>query len=108
ALNQRGEVVGVYRILRILTERKAAREKGKYADIQAAHYATRGASMRSTRASGRVGGRSATGTTSGRAISCRPMVKGPLTVTEIIAFHAGGYGFVPYGLWASRVGYKIG
>ena len=26
------------------------------------------------------------------------MVKGPLTVTEIIAFHAGGYGFVPYGL----------
>ncbi len=35
-----------------------------------------------------------------------PMVKGPLTVTEIIAFHAGGYGFVPYGLRASRVGYK--
>ena len=34
------------------------------------------------------------------------MVKGPLTVTEIIAFHAGGYGFVPYGLRASRVGYK--
>ena len=29
------------------------------------------------------------------------MVKGPLTVTEIIAFHAGGYGFVPYGLTAS-------
>ena len=27
-----------------------------------------------------------------------PMVKGPLTVTEMIAFHAGGYGFVPYGL----------
>ena len=36
----------------------------------------------------------------------QPMVKGPLTVTEIIAFHAGGYGFVPYGLRASRVGYK--
>ena len=35
-----------------------------------------------------------------------PMVKGPLTVTEIIAFHAGGYGFVPYGLRSSRVGYK--
>ncbi len=34
------------------------------------------------------------------------MVKGPLTVTEIIAFHAGGYGFVPYGLRSSRVGYK--
>jgi len=34
------------------------------------------------------------------------MVKGPLTVTETIAFHAGGYGFVPYGLRASRVGYQ--
>jgi hypothetical protein len=34
------------------------------------------------------------------------MVKGPLTVTEQIAFHAGGYGFVPYGLRSSRVGYQ--
>src|SRR5215207_7180806 len=36
--NQRGEVVGVYRILRVLTERKTARERGKYADIQPATY----------------------------------------------------------------------
>ena len=35
-----------------------------------------------------------------------PMVKGPLTVTELIAFHAGGYGFTPYGLRASRLGYR--
>ena len=34
------------------------------------------------------------------------MVKGPTTITEMIAFHAGGYGFVPYGLRSSRVGYK--
>ena len=34
-----------------------------------------------------------------------PMVKGPLTVTEVIAFHAGGYGFVPYGLKSSRLAY---
>jgi len=34
------------------------------------------------------------------------MVKGPLTVTEIIAFHAGGYGFVPYGMRGSQVGSK--
>jgi hypothetical protein len=34
------------------------------------------------------------------------MVKGPLTVTEMIAFHAGGYGFVPYGLRASRLGFQ--
>jgi hypothetical protein len=34
------------------------------------------------------------------------MVKGPTTITEMIAFHAGGYGFVPYGLRSSRVGFK--
>ena len=34
------------------------------------------------------------------------MVKGPTTITEMIAFHAGGYGFVPYGLHGQRVGYK--
>ena len=32
ALNQFGEVLGVYRILRVLTERKEARTRGKYAD----------------------------------------------------------------------------
>ena len=29
-VNQRGEVVAVYRILRVLTERKTAAKKGKY------------------------------------------------------------------------------
>jgi acyl dehydratase len=108
AINQRGEVVGVYRILRILTERKAARDKGKYADVEPARYtdedyeridaiygseAPRGAEKRYWE-DVQVGDQ------------LPPMVKGPLTVTEIIAFHAGGYGFVPYGLRASRVGYK--
>lgn len=108
ALNQHGEVVGVYRILRILTERKTAREKGKYAAIEPAHYtdddyeridaiyeseAPRGAEKRYWE-DVNVGDQ------------LPPMVKGPLTVTEIIAFHAGGYGFVPYGLRSSRVGYK--
>src|SRR5581483_4174608 len=37
-LNQRGETVGVYRILRILTERKASRNRGKYADVEPARY----------------------------------------------------------------------
>ena len=107
-LNQRGEVVGVYRVLRVMTERKTAREKGKYAEITAAKYtdadyekidaiyekeAPRGAEPRYYE-DVNVGDK------------IQPMVKGPLTVTEIIAFHAGGYGFVPYGLRASRLGYK--
>src|SRR5699024_5614270 len=36
--NQRLEVVGVYRTLVILTERKTARNKGKYKDIPAPDY----------------------------------------------------------------------
>jgi acyl dehydratase len=108
AIDQRGEVVGVYRILRVLTERKTARERGKYAEIEAAHYTDadlakidaiyeqegpRGAEKRFWE-DVEVGD------------ALQPMVKGPLTVTEMIAFHAGGYGFVPYGLRASRVGFK--
>lgn len=106
--NQRVEIVGVYRILTILTARKESRDRGKYKDIEAASYTdadiekideiyaqeeVRGAEKRYWE-DVQVG------------TELRPMVKGPLTVTEIIAFHAGGYGFVPYGLRASRVGYK--
>ena len=35
-INQRGEVVAVYRILRVLTERKTAAKKGKYSAIEPA------------------------------------------------------------------------
>jgi acyl dehydratase len=108
ASNQRGEVVGVYRVLRVLTERKQSRSRGKYADIEPAEYTDqdyeridaiyqeekpRGAEPRFWE-----------DVTIGDEL--QPMVKGPLTVTEQIAFHAGGYGFVPYGLRASRLGYK--
>lgn len=108
AMNQRGEVVGIYRILRVLTERKKSREKGKYAEIEPASYtdedyerideiyaaeSPRGADKRYWE-DVNIGD------------EMQPMVKGPLTVTEIIAFHSGGYGFVPYGLKSSRLGYK--
>jgi acyl dehydratase len=108
ALDQHGEVIGVYRILSVLTERKASRNRGKYAEIEPAHYTDadyeridaiyesehpRGAEPRYW-----------DDVEVGDALP--PMVKGPLTVTEIIAFHAGGYGFVPYGLRSSRVGYR--
>lgn len=107
-INQRGEVVGVYRILRILTERKAARDKGKYADVQPAHYTD----ADYERIDSIYESESARGSEKRYWEDVQigdqlpPMVKGPLTVTEIIAFHAGGYGFVPYGLRSSRVGYK--
>ncbi len=107
AINQRAEVVGVYRILRVLAERDTARKKGKNAAIEAATYtdedyeridaiyaeeSPRGADKRWWD-DVNVGD------------ELQPMVKGPLTTTEIIAVHAGGYGFVPYGLKSSRLGY---
>ena len=108
AINQFGEVLGVYRILRVLTERSKSRSKGKYAAIEPAHYTDadyehidaiyeqerpRGAEKRYWE-----------DVSVGDELD--PMVKGPTTITEMIAFHAGGYGFVPYGLRSSRVGYK--
>jgi acyl dehydratase len=108
AVNQFGEVLGVYKILRVLTQRSKSREKGKYAAIEPAHYTDedyekidaiyesetpRGAEKRFWE-DVNVGD------------ELPPMVKGPTTTTEMIAFHAGGYGFIPYGLGSSRVGYK--
>src|SRR6266542_5521580 len=108
ALNHHGEVVGVYRILRILTERKESRSRGKYAAIEPAHYTDEDyeridaiyAAEQPRGAEKRYWEDVNVGDT------LQPMVKGPLTVTEVIAFHAGGYGFVPYGLRAGRVGYE--
>ena len=106
--NQRVEVVGVYRVLTILTARKESRDRGKYLDIEPAHYTDDDiARIDEIYSNEEVRGPEkrwwedvAVGD------ELQPMVKGPLTVTEIIAFHAGGYGFVPYGLRSSRVGYK--
>jgi acyl dehydratase len=108
AINQRGEVIGVYRILRILTERRTARERGKYADIEPtvytdADYERIDGIYEQERCQG-AEKRFWEDVTVGDQLPS--MVKGPLTVTEIIAFHSGGYGFVPYGLRASRLGFK--
>jgi hypothetical protein len=44
--------------------------------------------------------------TIGEQLQLPPIVKGALTTTEMIAFPAGGYGFVPYGLRASRLAHQ--
>ena len=108
-INQHGEVLGVYRILRVLTERQKSRDKGKYADIEPAHYTDADYErIDEIYASERPrGSRDALlGRRRRSARTLPPMVKGPTTVTEMIAFHAGGYGFVPYGLRSSRLGYQ--
>ena len=107
-LNQRGEIVALQRIVAILAERKTARERGKYAGIEPATYTdddlaaidavyeaeVRRGSERRWFEDVQVGD------------ELGPMAKGPLTETEIIVFHAGGYGFTPYAPTASRLAHQ--
>ncbi len=107
-VNQRAEIVAISRTLAIHTERKTAREKGKYSAIEPATYTDedleridavyaaeqpRGAETRWWE-----------DVTVGEVIT--PMAKGPLTETDMIVFHAGGYGFVPYAPCSNRIAFK--
>ena len=107
-MNQRAEVVQVNRVLMIHTERKTARDKGKYADIKPATYTEEQiAELDEIYAHEQVRGaepRYYEDVEVGEPLP--PMAKGPLTLTEIVCFHAGGYGFAPYNISSSRIGYK--
>jgi len=107
-INQHGDVLGVYRILRVLTERQKSRDKGKYADIEPAHYTDADYErIDEIYASERPRGNETRYWEDVQVgDELPPMVKGPTTITEMIAFHSGGYGFVPYGLRSSRLGYQ--
>lgn len=102
-LNQRGEIAFIARGRAIHTERKAAAEKGKYADIEpAVHTEEDIARIDEIYANERRRGsepRYFEDTEVGEKMPA--YVKGPLTVTEIIVFHAGGYGI-------TDGGYRIG
>ncbi|MFB6394790.1 MaoC family dehydratase N-terminal domain-containing protein [Polymorphospora lycopeni] len=106
--NQRGEVVGVYRTLIILTGRKKAREAGKYRDVPTPSYTKQDlAELDEIYAAETVRGgqpRYFEDVTVGESLGT--MAKGPLTTTDMIVFHAGGYGFVPYGLRTSRLNWR--
>ena len=107
-VNQRGEVVAVYRILRVLTERKTAVKKGKYSAIKPAEWTDDSfAEVEQIYAGETVQG-------SGKrwfediekGDSLGLQAKGPLTVTDVVCFHAGGYGFVPYAPTVGRLAHK--
>jgi len=109
ALNQRGEIAFISRGRAIHTERKAAAEKGKYAAIEPAVYTDediarideiyanekrRGAEPRYFE-DVEIGEKMPT------------YAKGPLTVTEVVVFHGGGYGITDgYRIGGSREWYK--
>ncbi|MGE0742009.1 MAG: MaoC family dehydratase N-terminal domain-containing protein [Hyphomonadaceae bacterium] len=107
-VNQNAEVVAVYRILRVLTERKSAAKKGKYAAIQPQTYSDEDiAAIDAIYENEQVRGAETryfedveVGDSLGK------MAKGPLTVTDVVCFHAAGYGFVPYAPSVGRLAYK--
>src|SRR6202000_2598432 len=107
-VNQRAEVVAVYRILRILTERKTAVKKGKYLDIKPATYTDEDiAKLDAVYEAEQVQGaakRYYEDFNVGDSLGT--MAKGPLTVTDVICFHSGGYGFVPYAPTVGRLAHK--
>lgn len=107
-INQRGEVVAVYRSLRVLTERKTAREKGKYSELKPAVYSDEDiARIDAVYAEEKVQGatrRHWEDVAVGDGLGT--MAKGPLTVTDVVCFHAGGYGFVPYAPTVGRLAWK--
>ncbi|WP_088181918.1 FAS1-like dehydratase domain-containing protein [Sphingobium sp. Z007] len=107
-INQRGEVVAVYRILRVLTERKTAAKKGKYSALEPATYTDEDiAKVDEVYAAEMVRGaetRNFDDVQVGESLG--KMAKGPLTVTDVIVYHAGGYGFVPYAPTVGRLAHK--
>jgi acyl dehydratase len=107
-LNQRGEVVAVYRVLMVLTERDTARKTGKYSEIKPAVYTDEDmARIDEVYAAEQVRGaepRYFEDVQVGDALGL--MAKGPLTVTDVICFHAGGYGFHPYAPTVGRLAWK--
>jgi acyl dehydratase len=107
-INQRAEIVAISRTLAIHTERKTAREKGKYAAIEPATYTDEDIErLDAVYAAEEVRGaepRWWEDVNVGDAMT--PMAKGPLTMTDMIVFHAGGYGFVPYAPCSNRIAYN--
>jgi acyl dehydratase len=107
-MNQRAEIVAISRTLAIHTERKTAREKGKYSAIEPATYTDEDIErLDAVYAAEQVRGADTRwweDVEVGEAL--QPMAKGPLTLTDMIVFHAGGYGFVPYAPCTNRIAYN--
>ena len=106
--NQRGEVVGVYRALRIMSERKTSAKRAKNMEIEAATWneeqmaAVDAAYLEEQHrgAEPRFWEDVSVGDQMGS------IQKGPLTVTEVMLGHVAGYCFHPVRPAASRVAAK--
>jgi acyl dehydratase len=109
SLNQRGEIAYMARGRAIHTERKAAAEKGKYTALEPAVYTDEDiAKIDEIYANEKRRGAEPRYFEDVEIGDKMPAyVKGPLTVTELIVFHGGGYGITDgYRIGGSREWYK--
>jgi acyl dehydratase len=107
-VNQRGEIVAIARTILIATERKQSRERGKYMNIEPATYTDEQIDKIDAiyAAEGPRGAEPRYYEDVQVGEQLPKMVKGPMTLTDVICFHSGGYGFGPYGIGGARIGYK--
>jgi acyl dehydratase len=92
-MNQHAEILGVHRMLGLYAERKAAKDRGKYSGVELASYTDEDiAAIDAEYAREERRGRDPRcweDVEVGEALS--PLIKGPITITDVIRFHAGGY-----------------
>jgi hypothetical protein len=107
-MNQKAEIVCIYRPLMVLSERKTAATRGKYKNIEPAFYTDEElAKIDAIYAAERVRGaepRLWEEVSVGDSLGT--MAKGPLTISDIIALHAGGFGMVEFGPSTGRIRYQ--
>jgi acyl dehydratase len=109
-MNQDAEVVSVARMIAIHAERKSANDKVKNgkAPIEFGDYTPEDiAAIDAIYAAEKARGaekRYYEDVEIGDSLG--PMAKGPLTTTDMVVFHAGGYGFTPYKICTGRIAYE--
>lgn len=101
--NQDAQVVGVYRMLRILSERDTAKKKGKYKDIELGEYSKEDmiAFDKAYLQEKPRGAQTRVWDDVAVDDEMMPLLKGPLTVTDVILAHCAGYGLAPYRMLAT-------
>ncbi len=101
------EVVGIDRTTSVYAERKAARDRQKYGSLEQASYTPEDIERHDAiYAAEHIRGSQPRYWEDVEAgLELPPLAKGPLTVTDFVIFHAGGYGF-HYNPATGRIGYR--
>jgi acyl dehydratase len=107
-MNQRAEIVQIQKVITIHTERHESKKRNKYKAIEPASYTAEDiAKIDEIYAAEQRRGdqvRYFEDVTVGEDLGT--MAKGPLTTTDMVVFHSGGYGFAPYTPSTGRLTYK--